>query len=32
MNNNNNMEAAVVMNIANSYKTRQSLGKAISRV
>ena len=30
--NNNNMEGAAVINIANSCKTPQSLGKAISRV
>ena len=32
MSHNNNMEGAAVINIANSCKTPQSLGKAISRV
>ena len=32
MSDNNNIEAAALMNIANSYKTPQSLGKAISQV
>ena len=32
MSDNYNMEAAALMNIANSYKTPQSLGKSFSRI
>ena len=30
--NNNNMEVVVLLKIANSYKTPQSLGKIISQI